>query len=371
MLTKPVLLSIPAWDCTKNNKISFNSTGGQQVVGNKLVITDQETNEIVYEEYQESFQYIHIISEDNSLENGKYYFAQIQTFDVDENYSTLSDSVQFWCYTEPTIEITNKPENNIIRNSSYSFEFEYNQNESESLDFWNIKLFDSSDTLLSESGANFPATNDFPLELSYTFNGFNDNSSYSVQIEAQTVEKTILKSDIYSFTTDYENPSQFTILELSNNYKKGYVEIKSNVTVIDGKSSEENLEYINDGNILNLKKEDAIVYWYEGYSINDNYTINLWGANFTVNQPVFMQKSTNNDSTEDVKLLVSYREVYIDSDDNDVYNYFDLTVSVGENTPYVIMSNFIKDISPEDNLFLYIKLVDGLYDIAFEKVEDI
>ena len=68
-LTKPTLISTPAFDATQEHTFTFAIYGSSpQIVANKLVIRNQTTNEIVYTEKQESFRYEHVVNAD-SLKN--------------------------------------------------------------------------------------------------------------------------------------------------------------------------------------------------------------------------------------------------------------------------------------------------------------
>lgn len=116
-LTKPILYSMVAFDATNGAEFTFNAIGGSQVVANELVITNQVTSEIAYQEVQNTFVFSHALSGD-ILENGEYYSAVIYTYDAENNKSIASNAIQFFCFSAPTFALTNIPESGIIANSS-------------------------------------------------------------------------------------------------------------------------------------------------------------------------------------------------------------------------------------------------------------
>ena len=150
-LTRPTLLSVPAFDATSEQIFSFVVTNtGSQVVSNQLIIRNQDNNDIVYQEKQETFKYEHIVNADE-LTNNTYYSATISVFDSDGNESPSSIPIQFWCYSSPSLTFTNLPNNNIIQNASFNFQFEYEQNEGETLNTYTVNLYDAAKNLISSS----------------------------------------------------------------------------------------------------------------------------------------------------------------------------------------------------------------------------
>ena len=78
-LTRPILNSTVAFDASQEHIFTFNVIGGDQVVRNQLTIVRQSDGIIVYQSSQETFSYTHTLLA-NSLTNGVYYSAYIQTY---------------------------------------------------------------------------------------------------------------------------------------------------------------------------------------------------------------------------------------------------------------------------------------------------
>lgn len=115
-LTRPTLLSQVAFDATQQQNFTFTVSGtSAQIVANQLTIRNQETNDIVYQEKQETFNFVHTVNA-GELTNGTYYNATVSVFDAQDNQSPESIPIQFWCYSTPSVIFTNIPVDNIITN---------------------------------------------------------------------------------------------------------------------------------------------------------------------------------------------------------------------------------------------------------------
>lgn len=105
-LTQPILNPIVAFDATKIHIIDFIVIGGAQVIGNRLVISDNQTGEQIYDKIQSTMKLEHSIPA-NTLKNGGYYNAVIYTIDSGGNESVASTAVPFYCYSQPVLTIDN------------------------------------------------------------------------------------------------------------------------------------------------------------------------------------------------------------------------------------------------------------------------
>lgn len=366
MLTTPIMILTSAWDAADEHVFQFNVIGGDQVVKNRLVIRDQETNNIVYDGTQTTFKYEHIVSPPNDLSNGKYYTAQIQTFNAQDESSALSLPIQFWCYNTPTITFSNIPVDNVIRNVQFSFEFIYDQSEGELLDYWIMDLYDSSDHVISSSGQQFPSSQTTPFQASYLFDGLNDNSTYSVMVYGETINGTDVNSETITFTVDYERPSQFGVIQLENNPCDGYIRITSNAAIIDGKSNPSPPEYIKDCTMADLRKDGYWVMWDEGYRIDGDWTLRIWGSEFNIGKPIFIQWTSNNSEKFPEKLEIYYNESN-EGISSQLYSFFKIKVYYKNKSPYVIYTNFI-DVVTDEQIFLCVKRIDNMMDAYIENM---
>ena len=202
-LTLPTLLNQVAFDATQPQTFVFTVTGtSSQVVANQLIIRNQETNDIVYQEKQETFKYEHIVNADE-LTNGVYYNATLTVFDAEGNESPSSIPIQFWCYSTPVLTFTNLPMNNIISNTSFNFQFTYTQAENEALNSYVVNLFNASQVQISTSGILYADNGTPPYIGDYTFTGFENNSTYYIQVNGLTVEGTSISTVLQQFSVQY------------------------------------------------------------------------------------------------------------------------------------------------------------------------
>lgn len=236
-LIKPIMLSVTAFDATKEHTFSFTSTGGDQVVANQLTIKNQETNKIVYQYKITSYSFQQTIQPD-TLVNGQYYTAYFNTYNVNGDESESSNVIQFNCYTTPSFGFINLPKNNLIENSSYTFSATYNQEQREMLNTMVFELYDSTDVLIEQSDVYY-GTQTMPITISHTFSGFVNDNTYSVKAKAVSVDGMVVETDLYTFTVRYQYPSMFNLLDLVNMCEKGCIKIESNAETIEAETPPE------------------------------------------------------------------------------------------------------------------------------------
>ena len=361
-LLRPTLLSVVAFDATQEQEFNFTIQGtSSQIVANQLIIRDQDTNDIVYQEKQETFNYVHIVNAEE-LTNGTYYNATLSVFDASGNQSPESIPIQFWCYTSPTLNFTNLPSNNIINNASFTFEFTYTQNESEPLNSYIVNLYNSSQELLSSSGTLYATDGTPPYTNSYTFTGFDNNTIYYVEVKGSTIEGTVVSSPLQQFNVEYAKPDVFTLLQLVNNCDEGYITITSNIVLIEGTSNPDPPTYINNQEV-DLTQEGSWVEWSEGYSITGDILTRIWFRNPNPYSKILQYSNT---SGQIIKL--NYMLGYEDIDSTDLKAYMELYVTSafsGDGMPmdYYIYSNFVTPLASTDAYTVYLNRIGNVYSL--------
>mgnify|MGYP006967175785 CR=1 FL=1 len=210
-LIRPILYSVSAFDATNSQIFNFNVAGGDQVVKNRLVISKQSDNTIVYDNIQTTFAFRHIVPE-NTLINGEYYSAYIVTYNSLDEASDPSLGIQFYCFTTPSFAFSNIPISSVINNSSYNFIVTYTQNELEHLKSYTFNLYNSERVLLATSDIQYISTTPtLPLNINYTFNGLNDKETYYIEANGQTMHGMIVDTGFILFSVQYEVPNVFSI----------------------------------------------------------------------------------------------------------------------------------------------------------------
>lgn len=277
-LTTPTLMQQNAFDATQAHVFTFNVYSGSQITGSKLTIKNNATLETVYDGTVTSYAFEHTVPA-NTLTNGVYYQASIQTMDAQGNFSPASNIIQFYCYSTPTLVFNNIPTANIIPSASFAFEVKYNQAEGEALDSYVFNLYTTAGTLISTSGRLYNTTTTVPTVFAYTFSGFNNGEDYDVEVNAVTVEGTQITTGKKTVFVQYSQPGMFSSLYLTNNCKNGYITIQANVIGINGESepSPPNYRTMGDETIVFLEG-NQYVQWAQGYEIPENYTLRIWGS---------------------------------------------------------------------------------------------
>lgn len=274
-LTQPIINPISAFDSTRVHTISFVVIGGAQVIGNRLVISDNETGEEIYNKIQSTMKLEHVIPA-NTLTNGGYYNAVVYTIDSANNESVASTPVPFYCYSQPSLTIDNIPATETIENGTYKFVGSYLQQENELLNSYQYTLYNSNKNILSQSALIYYDTDS---SLSYTFVGMSNDTAYYIELSGETINGTKITSGLKYFTVRYIQPASFAICDLVNNCEDGYIQISSNIVAIDGKSNPDPPIYIDDKEV-DLRDPDSWVEWNSGFRIQDDFTMRVWGRDF-------------------------------------------------------------------------------------------
>lgn len=356
MLTTPILYSQAAFDATQAHTFTFNVVGGEQVTQNRLVITNQSTNEIVYQAVQTTYKFEHILPA-NTLINGVYYSAYIITYNSTGTASSQSNSIQFYCYSTPSFVFSNLPINNVIANSSYDFQVTYNQAEGELLNSYMFTLYDAQRIQIAASGTQYVgATTVPPTVVSYQFTGFTDRTGYYIRCIGQTAQGTQIDTGFIAITIVYTVPSLFSVVELTNNCSGGYVIVKSNLIEIGSESNPDPPNYIDDNTAVDVRGSGQYIEWNSGFELNSDFTASLWGRDFNKNANIvtMIDDLGNN-------IIVRYRT----NDDDTVYA--DVTVTNGD-IIYYIYSNSIAKPLETDKIQMWLRRIGYQYTIKLANV---
>lgn len=356
-LLKPILLTQAAFDSTNASTFTFSvPTGSDQVTQNRLTILNQSTGAQVYQATQTTFAYSHIVPS-GTLTNGTYYSAYINTYNATGDISANSNIIQFYCYSTPTFVFSNIPTGNIIANSTFDFQVTYNQAESELLNSYEYFLYDTQNIEIANSGILYVgSTTATPTTLSYTFSGFADNTSYYVQAIGVTLGGTSISTTLTQISVQYTQPNVFAIVQLTENCNGGYVTVKSNLTDIEGTSNPSPPTYVQSDTAVDLTASGSWVQWGTGYSLTDNFTLQIWGSNFTTNSNVITLQNVNGDT-----IAINYNQGYYQGGST-LQVYCDCVVTSGT-LIYYIYSNYINIPATTDTIQIWLRRIDNIYQL--------
>ena len=357
-LTQPTLYTQVAFDATKEHIFNFNVIGGDQVVANTLTIKDNNTNTTVYSARQVTFSLTHTLPA-NSLTNGTYYVASLTTENVNGDVSVASNSIQFYCYSEPVFVFTNLINGASLTTSSYNFEISYSQAQNEPLEQYSFNLYDFSSNLISTSGTLYTGSTSVPFLAQYTFMGLTNSSSYYIECTGVTLQGTQITTGLILFGVNYNSSS--TKLNLVNNCTEGYIYISSNPIPIFGYSNPEEPTYITYGEdvYIDMSEDGYYVLWDNGFTTSTtDWTLSIWGKDFNQNKTICTMYNNNQDTVK-----IEYIE-----DGEDTYC---LLTAINFNTKYkyIITSNTITTPLNTDNLMVWVRRINNLYDIVLTNLE--
>ena len=293
-LVTPIAQPRVAFDARNGAQFNFTiDDSGDRIVASYIEIFRQSDNSRVYWKKQESaLRYFTVSPTDPNynLTNGTYYSYRVKTYNAQEQESLWSNSVPFYCYSTPVIDITNLPaqELPVLETSNFEFLFTYNQAEDELLD--HIRL-DISIERRTETGdiwyegvftsGNILANVD--NQYSATVFGLINEAVYAIDITGVTVNGTEFSlheqlGHYQKFTVNSVAPEYYSQIDVEPKCDKGYVEVSANLIITDGEALYEP-EYVGDDNnkqILLLPRH-SWVKWTEGFAIQQAFTLGIWG----------------------------------------------------------------------------------------------
>lgn len=328
---------------------------GNQQFSNNLKIYNATTNALVYNQTQTTFKLEHILPA-NSLNNGVSYNAELIVYDSIGTASPASDKIFFKCFTTPSFSITNIVQSQIIRNSNYALELAYTQTEGELLNEYNVVLYNSLHQVVSTSSILYPLNG-----MSYSITGLLDNQQYYVQAFGTTVNGMSIEATIVEFYVEYINPTQFSLVDLTNLPYQGAIKIQSNIIPIDGTSNPEPPIYIN-GKKVDLSAPSHWVKYNKGFKIDSDFLIKIVCNNITRNSDFFVLT----DGTEKNQIILKRWQGFFDGYNREK-TYIVLNV-ITNDIIYRQTSELIDILAEDETVSIVIKKVNNLYLVHLERV---
>lgn len=352
-LTQPTLYSQVAFDATQEHLFNFNVVGGDQVVANILTIKNNTTNQTVYSQREETFALVHTLPA-NILTNGVYYTASLRTENSNGDLSVSSNSIEFYCYTTPVFVFTNLINGANLTTSSYNFEISYTQAQNEPLEQYSFNLYDFSSNLISTSGTLYTGSTSVPFLAQYTFMGLTNSSSYYIECTGVTSQGTQITTGLILFGVNYNSSS--TKLNLVNNCTEGYIYISSNPIPIFGYSNPEEPTYITYGEdvYIDMSEDGYYVLWDNGFTTSTtDWTLSIWGRDLNENTTVCSLSNINQDNIT-IEYIVESGNAYL----------LLTATNYSNNFSYKILSNSISVPSSTDDIMIWVRRIDNIYDIV-------
>lgn len=365
---KPTISKISAFNALTGTTVSFGWKGEQSFY-NELIIKDSETLNVVYQHKIKTMSLKHDMDitqgTNNSnttapFANGKQYQATISTFDRQNILTGTSSPVTFWCFSEPTFEITNLDVlSGIVTMSSIYLNFKYFQKEGEILNEYYVFIYDDKHNLLSQSPIRYgTSSNEF---LEYRIEGLTNLNTYGVRVQGMTVNEMPVDTGIKEFSVKYDKMGVGAIVYISD-LGNGTVAISSNYKVTDAKYYPEDSDpvYI-DGDKIDLRKDGTYVDFFDGINFGSkDYEIALSFQN--PNKGVMVRLIGVNEG----EATISYRNFIINKENDDLEKfYFELKV-FNSNQVYRAETNLFSSLSENDTVVVLVQQKNGLYNIKLQ-----
>ena len=260
-LATPSLMAIGVFDPAEPYDIRFIYTGSQSVK-NRVVITDPDTYEVVYDKTVLTMKLLHTIPA-GILKTNKCYTAAVQVFDADDNKSNLSESTLFYCYTKPVFSISEVP--TVCKGASITLPLSYLQPEGETLKSYQFFMCDSNHNILNRSDTFYTDEH-----MSYSFSGLQNHYTYCFRAIGETTHGYKLDTGYLTVAVDYNVVPTNAVLVLENVYRRGYISIKTNIKSIGYELKNDN--YFFEGDTVTLYGDNYVKY-NEGFSLDGDFSL--------------------------------------------------------------------------------------------------
>ena len=288
-MARPIIQRITPFDANYDYEISISWTGNR-AHANRIIIRDNESNEVVFNDLVSTYALKHTIPA-HTLTNGKKWVIEAQVYDEENTPSSLSEKVLFSTFTTPDFYFDNIPDGGKLSNSSFSASIHYFSPEWENISSYNFYLYDSSKRVLLESNI----LND-DENINYTYKGLDNNTVYYIRCAGITVNGIFLDTGYVEISVWYENPNTYARIYATPLPSQGCVQVASNLIIIDY-NGDDKFEYV-DG-MIDLR--DKTLYYDEGILIKNDFTLLLRGKYLW--QTTELLKMTN----ENIGLTLSSR----------------------------------------------------------------
>lgn len=280
-MAKPKIKHIPPFDADKDYDVTF-SWAGNRSHANRIIIYDNETNQELFNDVTSSFTLTHTIPA-HTLQNGKKYIIQAQTYDVENIESPLSDKVLFYTFKTPDFYFDNLPGDSLLANSSFTASIHYYSADWEDISKYVFHLYDSSRKQLLESAEMTDGAN-----IEYTYRGLDNNTVYYIRCTAVTVNGMELDTGYREITVKYENPNTYARIYATPLPSQGCIQVATNLIIIQYNGTD-SFEYI-DG-MIDLREKT--LYYNEGFLIKDDFTLIIRGVHLWQNADILKMNNEN------------------------------------------------------------------------------
>lgn len=341
-MAKPVLFPISAFDATKDQVLSFTYSGNP-ITKCEAVFYNNETGASVYGEGVYSVgQKLEYRLAAGSLSNSNTpYNVKLRVYDLITDASEYSDLVQFYCVAKPTFKFNglNSSAVNDIANSRTVLKVSYTpaENSNEQLNSYFIGVYDANYNQIVASDTYFNA------ELPYDVAGLQNGVTYYVRAIGQTQHNMTLDTGYVGLRANYAVSSTYSHLLLTNDYQHATVDVKSNISAVEGGSVPANPEFETgkNGQAVVLTEPGSKVVFNDAINAPDSFAVCTDLIDFKPYQDVLTLTTTDGE----IRTKLIQRE--LDGFDKAQTYLLASHYKDGEMTGYNVYSNYIEYTEPK------------------------
>lgn len=237
-LNTPLLYSVNAFDPSNEHTFEFEYSGAQ-ANSNRAVITDKDTQEVVYNVKQDGLKLNHVLPA-NTLLAGHSYLIQIQVYDANGNYSNLSEAILFYCFTTPQFYFSNINNGDTISTANIELALTYTQQETETLNEYKYYLYDMTRSLIYTSDSYYTESN-----MTHIIYGLKNDVVYYVRAMGKTAHGMDVDTGMIAITVKYLSVASNLAFEATNDSNSGCIVLKTNIITVDFEIENENYKIEN------------------------------------------------------------------------------------------------------------------------------
>ena len=277
MASKPTIKTIEPFDATKGVTIEAQYNGSLPY-HNRVTVYDASNLNPVYIRTEVSSKYTHFIDPAYTgseviegdigyhLENGKRYSVTIQFFgrNITTDVGLVSDKQAFLTRTTPSFYFKGLNDGDTIDTSTINLELIYTQAEFEPLLNFRFEIYDNSGkNILHQTDIIYDTS-----KMSYSFKGLENMETYYVRAEGTTTNGMYLDTGNIKILTQYDNPSAYARMLVSNNPNTSEMNYRTNFIIAE---ADESGPFVYENGWIHL--EDGVTCTYtNGFHIESNGT---------------------------------------------------------------------------------------------------
>lgn len=391
-LTQPFINTFAAFDATVGTQINLSVLGGDAINSYRFWIYDNSntntpiyTSDIITVSNDIASSSIRLFPIDltnlpsGTLQNNNFYYITAQTYSgVNQSvYSPYSLRTLFQCYAQCSINIMYNNQilvnDTVVNGQNIDVTLQFNTNDLNSpaqLNNAQISLYGVANNV---SNLLFVGDTLYNSPFEQTILGFSNTvdsngnpisnrmyDSFTIEVIGYTIEGMEIQTTITGLQCYYSALSGSTYFQVQNLCDKGVIEITSTLTSLLGTSNPpfNDLIFV-DGEAVDLRDSDSWVKWQNLFSLQQPFTIRMWGSDFANGNIIemlclggnYINIKYNNDG---VNTFISVESSQMHSSGINLF-------------PYYLESNKIlsSTITPTTPLFIGIQQENGVFYITF------